>query len=124
MEEFTTRLRANEGFSRLGQQELEILAHGLLRPEGGQMTLRCPRQFEAVLYNESFEDLYDRLNKVDVKTTVVAGGAGLARLELARDVAENGGFAFHEFEGCTHFMLMEEPKAISCLVRDVLFGKS
>ncbi|HEX3862329.1 MAG TPA: alpha/beta hydrolase [Stellaceae bacterium] len=106
------------GADRLG-------ARSVLRADGDEWRLTCPRDLEASMYRQGITlNLWPRRCDVAVPVTLIGAdpdasypaATGLSNRALAAE----GGFAYRTIRGTSHLAQFEEPAACAAIVLDIL----
>lgn len=103
------------------------MAHAILRPDGDEWTLRCPRELEAAIYLQALNlDLWPKASDAPLPVKIIGadpalegtGPTGRANAALAAE----GGFAYAAVPGTGHLLQIEEPDACRAALTGWLEG--
>lgn len=92
------------------------MARAILRPDGAEWTLRCPRELEAAIYLQALTlDLWPKAAQAPLPVKIIGadpelegtGPTGRANAALAAE----GGFPYEAVSGTGHLLQIERPEA-------------
>ena len=127
---FETR---QEAFDRYGSRlpfsllDPEVLRayvdHGFRELADGTVTMKCPREVEATIFENPDRSAFDRLGEVDTAVTVVAGTDADPPAMAAPLIAEQlPNSTLVRFDDLTHFGPFQDPPRIAASIAAALFS--
>ena len=127
---FDSRLAAYERYSsRLPFNLLDpevlwaYLDHGFLELADGTVTMKCPREVEATIFENPDRSAFDRLGEIAAAVTVATSTDTDPPAMVAPHIAEALPNATLEtFDDLTHFGPFQDPPRIAASIATALFG--
>lgn len=115
--DFAAQLASIPAFKRWRREAYKLMAYATLKPEGstGTWVLRCPREFEAQVFDESRDqELWYGVGRLKVPVKLVCGDPNLEDADapalIGQAIAREFPIAYEAIPDSTHFLQIERPE--------------